>query len=604
MSYRSLSATVLIVWIAIGTNQLDAECKAPATWFPHATTPEPDFGRPTSDCGFHQWAWQEFLWLTQPSGPGRIRLLDLPTAEALFSPGRAPAPLAAASMQSRLKKQSLRLMPRTAQSASPTSIADIRQAGSKGVLVDQQATPVYFASFVSPEYYEFVRTNQLYLKDKYLAAPDTMNFPKKAVELKSAWMVVPQGMTATNFFTTLATIPKLKCNSGGPSCTGGDVVVDASDTMEVTVALVGLHVVGVLEGHPEFVWSTFEHVKNAPNLPMGMATNSPNPVSNQDWTFYKKNTPAMSCNLSNSGSVSLNTATQKLSPVTNVFLQFKNGGGNNEDSTNIDDLNKSVHTQLDPTSVWQNYILGGGVWFADGNNLAPGLNGNTIQTNVVGSVQIANSTMETFTQDPGSAPNARSNCFSCHNTKREPSLGVPAKNLNLSHILMQGLINREQFSHLAQLSLSPKVMTRLANKGVQIEDIMALNSEKLFARPQADPPLKSYAEVQAFLNDFVSSNGIPINFSPHGAFWKDMTYAQFTTGNIPNVSDPATGMPLKVMVMKDADHSNIIMALRGTKGTIFDPDTGSIGQMPPSGPFMTSSDIQRIADWINNGAPK
>jgi hypothetical protein len=280
---------------------------------------------------------------------------------------------------------------------------------------------------------------------------------------------------------------------------------------------------------------------------MGMATNSPNPVSNQDWTFYKKNTSAMSCNQSNSGTVSLNTATQKLSPVTNVFLQFKNGGGDVDDSTNIDDLNKSVHTQLDPASVWQNYILGGGVWFKDGSNLVPGLNGNTIQPNVVGSVEISNSTMETFTQDPGSAPNARSNCFSCHNTKKELSLGVPAKNLNLSHILMQGLINRDQFSHLAKLNLNPKVMTRLANKGVHIEDIMAMHSERLLAPPQADPPLKSYAEVKAFLDDFVSSNGIPINFSPHGAFWRNMTYAQFTTGNIPNVTD--SGMPLKVMVM-------------------------------------------------------
>ncbi|QIF06049.1 hypothetical protein G5S37_12135 [Roseimicrobium sp. ORNL1] len=116
-------------------------------------------------------------------------------------------------------------------------------------------------------------------------------------------------------------------------------------------------------------------------------------------------------------------------------------------------------------------------------------------------------------------------------------------------------------------------------------------------------PLNSYADVQALLDTFVANNNVPINLAPHRAFWKTMTYQEFITGNIPRVEDPDTGNPLKVLVVNDSKNSNLIMSLSGTPGTIFDPNTGSIGQMPPSGPFMDPADIARIADWIDRGCP-
>ena len=97
------------------------------------------------------------------------------------------------------------------------------------------------------------------------------------------------------------------------------------------------------------------------------------------------------------------------------------------------------------------------------------------------------------------------------------------------------------------------------------------------------PALSSYAEVQALLNDFMKENQGPIAFSPHGAFWNDMSYKQFIAGNLPEVTDRATGKPLKVLIVGNARESNIIMALRGVKGSIFDRETGSIGRMPPTG---------------------
>src|SRR5262249_14022881 len=138
-SRHSLKAVVsvsVIVLVTVSTPAVQAQCQAPAAWFPHANTPEPDFHAPATDCEFHQWGWQTFLWLTQPPGPGRIRLLDLPTAEELFQPGKGPATLDAAMLQ-RLRQQPLVLTPRVPKRSAPTRFDDIHQAGLRGILVDQ-----------------------------------------------------------------------------------------------------------------------------------------------------------------------------------------------------------------------------------------------------------------------------------------------------------------------------------------------------------------------------------------------------------------------------------------------------------------------------------
>jgi hypothetical protein len=125
------------------------------------------------------------------------------------------------------------------------------------------------------------------------------------------------------------------------------------------------------------------------------------------------------------------------------------------------------------------------------------------------------------------------------------------------------------------------------------------------ARAQArdSPALKSYAEVQTLLNSFMKRNKGKIEFAPHEAFWNAMSYRQFIEGNVPEVTDPA-GKPLKILVVGNAGKSNIIMALRGTAGSIFDREKGAIGRMPPVGPFMSDEEIDRLADWIDRGCPE
>jgi len=125
------------------------------------------------------------------------------------------------------------------------------------------------------------------------------------------------------------------------------------------------------------------------------------------------------------------------------------------------------------------------------------------------------------------------------------------------------------------------------------------------ARAQAgdSPALKSYVEVQALLNGFMKRNKGKIEFAPHEAFWNAMSYRQFVEGNVPEVNGP-TGQPLKILIVGNARESNIIMALRGTAGSIFDREKGAIGRMPPIGPFMSDEEIARLADWIDRGCPE
>jgi hypothetical protein len=94
--------------------------------------------------------------------------------------------------------------------------------------------------------------------------------------------------------------------------------------------------------------------------------------------------------------------------------------------------------------------------------------------------------------------------------------------------------------------------------------------------------------------------------APHLNFWDTLTYVQFTTGNVPGVNF-GPSPPYPILVIGDAAHSNLVLALQGT-GPLFDNNTGAFGQMPadanpPAMPFFTAAQVQPIIDWINNGCP-
>jgi len=118
--------------------------------------------------------------------------------------------------------------------------------------------------------------------------------------------------------------------------------------------------------------------------------------------------------------------------------------------------------------------------------------------------------------------------------------------------------------------------------------------------------IKSFKELQDYISDIMESNTVagPPLVSPHHAFWKTLSYEQFTGGAVPGVTDPDTKNPVTILVKGDSAKSNLILALQG-KGPLFDASHGKFGRMPAGGlPFFTAENISEIAEWIDAGCPE
>jgi hypothetical protein len=114
--------------------------------------------------------------------------------------------------------------------------------------------------------------------------------------------------------------------------------------------------------------------------------------------------------------------------------------------------------------------------------------------------------------------------------------------------------------------------------------------------------------LRAYINDILNQNKLAdgVANAPHMKFWEKLTYKEFTTGNVPGVTDGPSA-PYRILVVGDGANSNLVMALQG-KGPLFNKDNGAFGRMPanaepPEKPFFTDEQIQPIIDWINRRCP-
>lgn len=434
---RASTVPALAALLLSGTSA-SGQCPAPASWFPSSQTKPFDpasFPADATNCDFHQWAWQTFLWLTQDV-KGQMRFTTFPTETDLFDPAeplKKPALLSAVLAKPR---KPLQLKVRSEKEEDGGVVKDINsvaQAGGGGILVDHKGNPVYYSVNFDPVFYDFVQKNQYYDYDKYIAADPTTNYPLGAMELKASWRIVAEGETASGSYVTDALVPVLQQDATGK------VTVDTSKPPRaVKVSFVGLHVVGIVANHPEFIWATFEQNLNAPNLPAGMDPKANLPVADTNYTFYTAGTFASACNINAKANLKLDAATQTFTPVTQVYQLNPEGGetAGSGNIANIQALNKSVHDQLGD-EVWKNYNLVGGVWLLPGA-LQPNMPSATQPFELHGSIDLANTTMETYHQNL--------NCFTCHTTQATSTnsgLNIPAMNMNLSHILTDGLVQRK-----------------------------------------------------------------------------------------------------------------------------------------------------------------
>ncbi|HVY68535.1 MAG TPA: hypothetical protein VHH73_01315 [Verrucomicrobiae bacterium] len=441
---------MLVRAVAVAESQPDADCPT-LDWggpgvrntlggyiLPNAIFPTNDTAHlPTPDCNFHQWSWEAFVWATTPNSNGVLRFLTLPTPDDLTGPkGGEIAP----------RGHPLRLGLRT-----PSDYAGAIVEADGNMLVSQDGHPVYASVHMNQSYFTTAKSN-LIVNGGYTSQPLDSYFSPGAAVFKATWLRVGPGQPApAGAYTTKATVPLLTAVTNNFT---NIVVTTSGKVTNVTVALVGLHVVGYTANHPEFLWGTFEHRLNAPMLADNTFTNTG--VSTNNYTFYKAGTSFGAVNIANQGpppSLTFHQKTSTFSPVTQAVQENRTGGENNSTNgpANIAVLNQSAHQFLvgltNAQSVFANYNLIGTVWLKPNTYVASITNYSGLFTVglcplAVGSVNLANTTAETFVQVPSNSnPNTVQNCFLCHNPgsyTSTNSYSLPLRRIAISHVLSRG----------------------------------------------------------------------------------------------------------------------------------------------------------------------
>jgi hypothetical protein len=403
---------------------------------------------PITDGQFHEWSWEAFAWATALDSNGLPRFMSLNT----------PADLLGASGAAKKKPHLLQLALRSPVkhgTAGYTEGAGAIVEADGNMLVALNGYPVYASVHFNASYLQTAQQNLVITGAFDANAQKDDYFSVGAAVFKATWLGLnpaTQSWAAgtystqppTGAFVTQAQVPVLTSEV----IDGFTIIhpVIPSQVVTINVALVGLHVVGYANNHPEFLWGTFEHNQNAPMLADNTFTTSLTPDPNNH-TFYQGKTPYTQVNLANQnpGTVPvLNATTQTLSPVTNVVQENATGGENFSPAgpANITALNTASQAvlagQTNPTqALFANYRLIGTVWLAPNSYSI-----TSTAANAVGSVNLANSTAETFQQVASNAnPSKVQNCFTCHNATSYSFQAIPhaVRRVAISHVLAQGI---------------------------------------------------------------------------------------------------------------------------------------------------------------------
>lgn len=392
------------------------------------------------ECSFYQWSAQMFLWLTSPTSGTGGRVFNSPVFyDVGFQDGKGIMIPHSAGTLKNFAVRSSQVGPRgkliaVADDGSITEI-ETGQAGGNGTLMAQNGSLVYYSVQVNNVYADFFTgSSQGAFNPPINQFPTTADQLKQIVnfadsngrslpaanaltmEIKSSW-VEASSVDVDDYVTMTATIPTYDFSKApNPDWR-------PTGTKTTKLAMVGLHIVGSVQGHPEMVWATVEHLNNAPNdtyiynaqdgtkktVPF-----SPANPSGKDWLFCSKNAKSpgnvKTLSTANDGSGAIKPEVDGNSPVpSDTIRSFAWGAwGASSDSgldnvTQVVSLNNSLQQLLPDGDVRKNYALIGAVWTKGG---IPGVDQSGADP--IGSTQLSNATMETYHQ-VGSF-----NCFTCH----------------------------------------------------------------------------------------------------------------------------------------------------------------------------------------------
>jgi len=405
-------------------------CDASADWLSNPSMPDVITENGTT-CPFHQFSWQTFIALmNQGKGSNERAFQDEKPFPLLQADGVNSCDETKSPVQSRLFVRNSKddngpgddfILPERIKQAAKEDQA---------VIYDQNGNVVF---------YEVRFSRSECTTDK--AA--TM-FPAGTTELKVSYRVITEA-DKPNYIWINADI-------------NGDGKIDNEKEM---LGMIGFHLVKSTAEHPEFIWASFEHKQNAPEC-----VTKPDPYAK--WSFTSAQCSAELPNSVDTKLCDFNMADThaalsggKPTQICKVYHDGSRQGdiafGDNVGA--IDALNTQLNGLIaklpasSPLSVLKNYQLIGTLWLIDPNKSSqiPG-QPTTDTSNQVGSIQLANPTMETTFQQfkVGAGGDAEpvgytgntnlqpaANCFFCHRYDAgDPAANppTPRNNVKTSHI--------------------------------------------------------------------------------------------------------------------------------------------------------------------------
>ena len=386
------------------------------------------FPAQNTTCDFYKWAHQMFLWISSPAAGGIV--LESPVFFDINfdAQGGHYIPNTAG-----VARHSFAVRGTKTQSIQPGG-----QAGGGDTVLSMNGSLVYFGVHANDVYAWFntAVSNKVipasapfpntpaglasvvsYASGQGTSLPDANAL---GLELKTAWVDAATVLNVADYVTIDATVPNYVKTSSTLW-----TINKQSPTIAKTLALVGIHIVGAVQGHPEMVWATFEHRNNAPNNAFYFNTLFGSTVqvpynSTGTWSFMASGgtqsgalVPQMTIDPNNGNVVATNGNTIRQNNVYRV-----NPWGNAPTAASAVNNSQLISLNLDIFAmlglvgdVRANYTQVGAVWTSDGSipsgPTAPALRGSLL---------LANTTMETYHQVVIQGQSASMGCFGCHSS--------------------------------------------------------------------------------------------------------------------------------------------------------------------------------------------
>lgn len=280
------------------------------------------------------------------------------------------------------------------------------QPFKSGPLVDQDGNYALFVILMNKPMFDYIETNGLYSREGQMKFKDRVDFPRgsmkpavlNAVMIKASWKVLGANDKDDEFH-------KINALVYTPPSHDGKV---AATCVARKLGLVGFHVGHKTDTANQWVWTTFEHVRNVPAQPEVDSGEA----KSKHYSFYNPACDTATCPINQTPPWPWDPH----GPPPGFKSQVVRMDSLTEDVKNMNDANRAL-PGLSGT-VWANYELISTQWptnISCAKDIDPSRESDP--TCAPAPIFLANATLETFSQieKTGGVPLATSTCIGCHN---------------------------------------------------------------------------------------------------------------------------------------------------------------------------------------------